>query len=193
QRGYEIGTSKAHTLHGAGCRTPASARKQQEMSERVRIAIIGAGKVADFHHVPAIRIDPRAELAAICDPDESLLAQRKDEWKVPKATTDYEQIASDRGIDAVIVCTPNFTHLPITLACVEAGKHVMCEKPLGVSYGEAKQMYEAARDKGGRHMTAFTYRVAPGMRYVSHLVKAGALGTPRHFRSQRFLDWPETS
>jgi predicted dehydrogenase len=54
-------------------------------------------------------------------------------------------------------------------------------------------MYEAARDKGVRHMTAFTYRFAPSMRYVSHLVKSGALGTPRHFRSQRFLDWPETS
>ena len=163
------------------------------MADRVRIAIIGAGKVADFHHVPGIRLDPRAELVAICDPAEALLNQRKAEWGVSKATTDYEKIASDPEIDAVIVCTPNFTHLPITLACVEGGKHVMCEKPLGVSYGEAKQMYEAARDKGVRHMTAFTYRFAPSMRYVSHLVKSGALGTPRHFRSQRFLDWPETS
>lgn len=163
------------------------------MPDKVRIAIIGAGKVADFHHVPGIRLDPRAELVAICDPAEGLLNQRKAEWNVPKATTDYEKIASDPDIDAVIVCTPNFTHLPITLACVEGGKHVMCEKPLGVSYGEAKQMYEAARDKDVRHMTAFTYRFAPSMRYVSHLVKTGALGAPRHFRSQRFLDWPETS
>ena len=54
-------------------------------------------------------------------------------------------------------------------------------------------MYEAARDAGIVHMTAFTYRFAPAMRYLRHLVKSGALGTPRHFRSQRFLDWPETS
>ncbi len=86
------------------------------MADRVRIAIIGAGKVADFHHVPAIRLDPRAELVAICDPDEKLLASRKAEWNVAKATTDYNEIAQDDAIDAVIVCTPNFTHLPITLA-----------------------------------------------------------------------------
>jgi predicted dehydrogenase len=54
-------------------------------------------------------------------------------------------------------------------------------------------MYHAARDNGVVHMTAFTYRFAPSMRYLKHLVKSGALGEPRHFRSQRFLDWPETS
>ena len=54
-------------------------------------------------------------------------------------------------------------------------------------------MYEAARDNNVRHMTAFTYRFAPSMRYLKHLVTSGALGTPRHFRSQRFLDLPETS
>src|ERR1035441_3912628 len=54
-------------------------------------------------------------------------------------------------------------------------------------------MYEAARDAGVVHMAAFTYRFAPSMRYLRHLLKSGALGTPRHFRSQRFLDWPETS
>jgi predicted dehydrogenase len=54
-------------------------------------------------------------------------------------------------------------------------------------------MYRAARDKPVKHMTAFTYRFAPSMRYLRHLVHTGALGVPRHFRSQRFLDWPETS
>src|SRR5207247_10386558 len=56
-----------------------------------------------------------------------------------------------------------------------------------------RAMYEAAQAAGKVHMTAFTYRFAPAMRYLRHLVKSGALGTPRHFRSQRFLDWPETS
>ena len=163
------------------------------MPDKVRIAIIGAGAVADYHHVPGIRLDPRAELVAICDPNEELLAKRQSEWGPLKATTDYEQIAADPEVDAVIICTPNFTHLPITLACVEGGKHVMCEKPLGLNFDESARMYRAARDKGVRHMTAFTYRFAPSMRYVKHLVASGALGTPRHFRSQRFLDWPETS
>jgi predicted dehydrogenase len=69
----------------------------------------------------------------------------------------------------------------------------MCEKPLGLTAAEVRDMYHAARDAGVVHMTAFTYRFAPAMRYIKHLVAGGALGTPRHFRSQRFLDWPETS
>ncbi|MFM7833679.1 MAG: Gfo/Idh/MocA family protein, partial [Planctomycetaceae bacterium] len=68
-----------------------------------------------------------------------------------------------------------------------------CEKPLGLNFHESAEMYRAARDAGVRHMTAFTYRFAPSMRYVRHLVTSGLLGTPRHFRSQRFLDLPETS
>lgn len=159
----------------------------------VRIAVIGAGAVADYHHVPGINIDPRAELVAMCDPNEALLEQRLKDWGSIKSTTDYEKIASDPDIDAVIIATPNFTHLPIALACLEGGKHVMCEKPLGLNFEESARMYRAARDNNVRHMTAFTYRFAPSMRYLRHLLKSGNLGTPRHFRSQRFLDLPETS
>jgi len=159
----------------------------------VRIAIIGAGAVADYHHVPGIRLDPRAKLVAACDPNTELLAQRSKEWEGIKTTSRYEEIASDPDVDAVIICTPNYTHLEITLACLNGGKHVMCEKPLGLNFAEAQLMYRTARDRGLRHMTAFTYRFAPSMRYLHDLVHSGGLGTPRHFRSQRFLDWPETS
>jgi predicted dehydrogenase len=163
------------------------------MSDTVRIGIVGAGAVSDYHHVPGINIDPRCELVAICDPNEALLEQRRTDWGASKQSTNYEDIANDPDIDAVIVATPNFTHKEITLACIASGKHVMCEKPLGLNFQESAEMYRAARDKGVRHMTAFTYRFAPSMRYVRHLVQTGALGVPRHFRSQRFLDWPETS
>ncbi len=163
------------------------------MASQVRLAIIGAGLVSDFHHVPGIKLDPRAELVAVCDPNEALLERRKKEWGPAKYTTRYEDIAADSSIDAVIIATPNFTHKPIALACIAAGQHVMCEKPLGVSCGEAREMYLAAKAKNVRHMTAFTYRFAPSMRYLRHLLTTGALGEPRHFRSQRFLDLPETS
>ena len=163
------------------------------MTQTVRIGIIGAGAVSDYHHVPGINIDPRAELVAVCDPNETLLEQRKSEWGQFFATTAYQEIADHPDVDAVIIATPNFTHREIALACIAGGKHVMCEKPLGLNYEESKEMYQAARDRNLRHMTAFTYRFAPSMRYVRHLVKSGALGELRHFRSQRFLDWPETS
>ena len=160
---------------------------------RVGVAIIGAGAVSDYHHVPGLRLDPRAELVAACDADPALLERRKAEWGIETTATDPEAICADPAVDAVIIATPNFTHLPIALAAAKHGKHVMCEKPLGVNKGEVRRMYEAARDAGVVHMTAFTYRFAPSMRYLRHLLKSGALGTPRHFRSQRFLDWPETS
>lgn len=162
-------------------------------SNPVRIAIVGAGAVSHYHHVPGINLDPRAKLVAICDASPQLLEQRKAEWGVEKATTDFEAVCSDPEVDAVIIATPNFTHKDISLSASRHGKHVMCEKPLGLNSDEVRQMYHAARDHNVVHMTAFTYRFAPSMRYMRHLLKSGSLGEPRHFRSQRFLDWPETS
>ncbi|CAN5917078.1 Gfo/Idh/MocA family oxidoreductase [soil metagenome] len=159
----------------------------------VRIAIIGAGAVSDYHHVPAIRLDPRAELAAACDADPSLLQKRQADWAIDRISSDFREICADPDVDAVIIATPNFTHHDIALAAAQNGKHIMCEKPLGRDAAEVRRMYEAARDAGVVHMTAFTYRFAPAMRYLRHRLKSGALGEPRHFRSQRFLDWPETS
>lgn len=163
------------------------------MQSRVGIAIVGAGAVSDYHHVPAIRLDPRARLVAVCDADAALLERRRSDWQVEKTTTDVNAICSDPEVDAIIIATPNFTHRSIVLSAAAHGKHMMCEKPLGLNAAEVGEMYRAARDAGVVHMTAFTYRFAPAMRYMKHLVASGDLGHPRHFRSQRFLDWPETS
>ena len=162
-------------------------------SDTVGIGIIGAGAVSDYHHVPGIRIDPRAELVFVCDENQDLLAQRQAKWGPVRQSADWRDVAADVDVDAVIIATPNFTHHAIALGCIAAGKHVMCEKPLGLNFAEADAMHRAAQAKGVRHMTAFTYRFAPSMRYVRHLIASGALGEPRHFRSQRFLDLPETS
>jgi len=159
----------------------------------VRLAVIGAGAVSDYHHVPGIRLDPRARLVAACDADRGLVERRQREWGVDRVTTDYRAICADPEVDAVIIATPNFTHCDIAVAAAQAGKHVMCEKPLGLNAGQVRQMRQAADAAGVVHMTAFTYRFAPAMRYLKHLAASGGLGQPRHFRSQRFLDWPETS
>lgn len=162
-------------------------------SNPVGIAIIGAGAVSDYHHVPGIRLDPRAKLVAVCDASQDLLNKRAEDWAVDRLTTDFQEVCADPEVDAVIIATPNFTHKPIALAAAANGKHIMCEKPLGLDAGEVRAMYHAARDADVVHMTAFTYRFAPSMRYLRHLVTSGQIGEPRHFRSQRFLDLPETS
>lgn len=162
-------------------------------SNPVKVAIIGAGAVSDYHHVPALRLDPRARLVGVCDSSPELLEKRRKDWGCDNLATDFEQVCADPNVDAIIIATPNFTHKPITLAAARHGKHVMCEKPLAVNAEDVREMYHACRDASLVHMTAFTYRFAPSMRYLRHLVQSGALGVPRHFRSQRFLDWPETS
>ncbi|MBX9790298.1 MAG: Gfo/Idh/MocA family oxidoreductase [Pirellulales bacterium] len=164
-----------------------------DLARPVRVAAIGAGAVTAYHHVPGLALDPRAKLVAVCDTDAALVDKRRQEWQLDRGYTDPLAACADSEVDAVIIATPNYTHRPITLAAIAGGKHVMCEKPLGLSAAEVREMYHVARDARLVHMTAFTYRFAPAMRYLKHLVSAGKLGEPRHFRSQRFLDWPETS
>ncbi len=162
-------------------------------NKSIGVGIVGAGQVSDYHHVPGIRLDPRAELVAVCDADPKLIEKRKRDWSVDHGTTELDELLALPEVDAVVIATPNFLHREQAIACARAGKHVMCEKPLGLDPTEVAEMYTAARDAGVVHMTAFTYRFAPSMRYLRHLLSSGALGEPRHFRSQRFLDWPETS
>src|SRR5438477_3822428 len=135
-------------------------------SNPVRIAIIGAGAVSDYHHVPAIRLDPRARLTAVCDASRELIEKRRRDWSCENVTTDFEAVCADPNVDAVIIATPNFTHKPMALAAARHGKHVMCEKPLGLNADEVREMYRACRDAKIVHMTAFTYRFAPSMRYM---------------------------
>ena len=91
----------------------------------VRIAIIGAGAVSDYHHVPAIRLDPRAVLIAACDANPELLATKQAAWGVDLASTDFDAICASPEVDAVIVATPNFTHRAIVESAARHGKHVM--------------------------------------------------------------------
>ena len=147
----------------------------------VRIAIVGSGKVSDYHHVPGIRLDDRCTLVAACDADAKLLEPAQGMGDREESRLIGSRFARITDIDAVIIATPNFTHRPIAVAAAKAGKHVMCEKPLGLTAGEVREMYMAARDAGVVHMTAFTYRFAPPMRYLRHLVKNGGAGQAAAF------------
>jgi predicted dehydrogenase len=83
----------------------------------------------------------------------------------------------------VVVATPNHLHREIVLAALDAGKHVLCEKPLALNRGEAVSMLDAAKSSGRVHMTAFTYRFVPAIQYAKHLVERGELGTLRSVRA----------
>ena len=155
----------------------------------VNFAIIGCGGITLQNHLPGLALCPEAKVVALCDTDAACLQRASQQTGIKVTATSYEEIVKRDDVTAVIIATPNFTHAPIALAAIHAGKHVMCEKPLAMNYPEAMAMCRAAEAKGVRHMTAFTYRFVPAMRYLAYLVKSGALGQPYHFRSCRLQDW----
>jgi predicted dehydrogenase len=159
--------------------------------DKIGIAMIGCGGIALQNHLPGFALLPRAKVVALCDSNAAVLERAKQQTGLSAAFTNYEDVLKHPGVDAVVIATPNFTHAPMAIAAAQAGKHILCEKPLAMDLDESRQMLAAAEKAGVRHMTAFTYRFVPAMRYIHHLVKSGHIGQPYHFRAQRFQDWAD--
>jgi predicted dehydrogenase len=155
----------------------------------IGVAIIGSGQIALANHLPGFALCPDTRVVALCDSNPAVLEKAARQTGITAAYTDYKQAIGRDDVNAILIATPNFLHAPIALAAIAAGKHVMCEKPIAMNLQEALGMYHAAEKAGVRHMTAFTYRFVPAMRYMEHLVHSGAIGRPYHFRAQRFQDW----
>lgn len=120
------------------------------MGRKVRIGIIGCGGIANGKHMPALKKIEEAEMVAFCDIIEERAVKAAKEFGVEgaKVYTDYRKLLEDESIESVHVCTPNRSHSFITIDALEAGKHVMCEKPMAKTYAEAKKMYETAQRTG---------------------------------------------
>ena len=159
---------------------------------RVGVGVIGLGGISSYVHLPGLQLCPQAEIVALCDINPDLLRQRAKEYGVAHTFREYGDLLQHPAVNAVVIATPTIMHAPIALAAIAAGKHVLVEKQLGMTYTETVQMYEAAERAGVRHMTAFTYRFVPAMRYLKHLLGQGAIGLPRHLRIARLQDFPET-
>jgi D-xylose 1-dehydrogenase (NADP+, D-xylono-1,5-lactone-forming) len=104
-------------------------------------------------------------------------------FEVPRAYGSYEQLLADDDVEAVYVATPNSVHAEWSIAAARAGKHVLCEKPLGVSRAEAETMFAAAREHGVWLMEAFMYRFHPRTLRLAEIVAAGEIGTPALVRA----------
>ena len=155
----------------------------------IGVAMIGTGKIALANHLPGFALCRETQVVALCDSNKEVLENASRQSGIKATHLDYHDVLAHGDVNAVVIATPNFMHAPIAIAAAEAGKHVMCEKPLAMNLDEALRMYHAAERAAVRHMTAFTYRFGPGMRYMDHLVHSGAVGRPYHFRAQRFQDW----
>src|SRR5688572_20880168 len=156
---------------------------------KLGIAIIGTGGITLQNHLPGLALCPDVKVTALCDANQAVLDRAAKECSGAACACDYNEVIKRDDVHAVIIATPNFLHAPIAIAAAKAGKHIFCEKPLALNFAESLEMYQAAKAAKVRHMTAFTYRFVPAMRYFEHLVKSGALGQPYHFRNARLQDW----
>jgi predicted dehydrogenase len=155
----------------------------------LNVAIIGCGGITLQNHLPGLSLCPDTKVVALCDADPATLERARQQTGISVAARRYEDIVRREDVHAVIIATPNYLHPPIALAAIAHGKHVLCEKPLALHAADARAMAEAADRAGVRHMTAFTYRFVPAMRYLRDLVRRGDLGQPYHYRSCRLQDW----
>jgi predicted dehydrogenase len=156
---------------------------------KIGVAMVGCGGIALANHLPGLALCPNAEIVALCDSDPAVLGRARQQTGVAVASTNFKEVVTRDDVQAVIIATPNVVHAPIALAAIAAGKHVLCEKPIAMNHAESLAMLRAAEKAGVRHMTAFTYRFVPAMRYMAYLVKRGDIGQPYHFRSCRLQDW----
>jgi predicted dehydrogenase len=135
-------------------------------------------------------LDPRLVALAGRTAEAATAAAARLGWA--SVETDWKRLLTRDDIDLVDICTPGDSHAEIAIAALEAGKHVLCEKPLANSVPEAEAMVaaaEAAAARGVRSMVAFNYRRVPAMALARRLVADGRLGTVRHVRAQYLQDW----
>ncbi|SEC57704.1 Predicted dehydrogenase [Amycolatopsis tolypomycina] len=131
-------------------------------------------------------------LAVLGGRDEARAKAAAEKFGWDDVETDWRKLLARDDVGLVDVCTPGDSHAEIAIAALDAGKHVLCEKPLANSVAEAEAMAEAARrarERGVRAMVAFNYRRVPALAHARELVAGGALGEIRHVRSVYLQDW----
>lgn len=157
------------------------------MQQTPRVAIVGAGMIGAVH-VRAARL-AGAQIVGITASSAQSAQQAAQTLRLPRAYECADQAILDPQVDVVHICTPNATHYRFALAALEAGKHVICEKPLATSVGEAKQLACAARDHNRVATVPFVYRYHPMVREARALVQSGELGALHLIHGSYLQDW----
>ncbi len=143
----------------------------------VRLGIIGTGGIARFHHIPSLLKYPAAKIVAVCDVRREAAEAVAAEIGVGEVYTDYLDMLERAPLDAVVVATSNDQHAPVSLAAIERGRHVLCEKPLALDAASAQALVGAAAASGVITAVNFSYRPNPAVRFIKDVVESGDLGT----------------
>jgi predicted dehydrogenase len=147
----------------------------------IPVGLVGTSWWSDIMYLPTLQNHPDGQIVAICGRDSVRLQEVAAKWNIPHVYTDYNAMIDSGHIQAILVITPNVSHYDITMKALQAGLHVLCEKPLAMTYDRARQMAELADQKGVRHFVPFTWIFMPGTRYIKQLIDEGYIGTPYDF------------
>ena len=145
---------------------------------RLGIGVVGAGRWANWAHLPGWVRDPRCELVAVCDMDLERAQAAKDKFGAKIATADYTELLARDDIQVIDVVTRDAQHFEINMAALEAGKHVLSEKPVAHDFRDVRRAADLAASKGLKTKVGLTFRYSPAVRYLKHLIDSGSLGTP---------------
>jgi predicted dehydrogenase len=153
------------------------------MTEKLKVGVIGAGRWAARAHLPGFTRSPLSEVVAICDLNREFAEQRAEEFGIDGVYTDFGEMLGREELDVVDVCTrggpddPD-NHEKLVFAALEAGKHILCEKPVAHDYRDTWRAHRIAESKGLKTKVGFTFRYAPAMMYMRELIDVGFIGRP---------------
>jgi predicted dehydrogenase len=151
------------------------------------VGMVGAGSMAR-HHLEAWHNSGDTELVAIYNRTRAKAEQLAKQYEIPSVCSQADEIWSRDDVDIVSVCMPHNLHYPISMAAIEAGKHVFCEKPLAMTYPEARQMWKRAQDSGVKTGIQFGHRALPSLVRLRELVSEGFVGQIQTFEARWCFD-----
>ncbi|MGH2460669.1 MAG: Gfo/Idh/MocA family protein, partial [Chloroflexota bacterium] len=154
-------------------------------------AFMGKAHANAYKKLPYIFWPPAAipRLVSVAGRSKDAVATAAQRYGFERYTTDWRELVADPEVQIFDNGGPNNLHLEPCIAAAEAGKHIICEKPLGRTAAESKQIWEAAKKAGVKHSCAFNYRFVPAIRQARELIEQGALGQIYHFRARYLQEW----
>ena len=160
------------------------------MSNRqVSVGIVGTSWWADAMYLPALQEHPGARVTAVCGRDHDRAKAFAQRWGISEVYTDVDEMISSGQFETVIIATINDSHYPITMKALEHGLHVLCEKPLALTYAQAEEVATVAEKKGVKTMVPFTYSYMPTARYLKELIDTEYIGRPYHLNMRYYTGY----
>jgi len=163
--------------------------------KKLNIAIIGCGFMGRTHSNAYCRVsnffdlEYKPVLKAICDRNEEKAKEFANQWGYESVETDWRKVLERDDIDVIDICTPNNLHAEIAIAAAEAGKIILCEKPLAMNAAQGKTMVDAVEKAGVANLVSFNYRRIPAVTLAKNLIDQGKLGKIYHYRANFLQDW----